>query len=119
MASRTFTDERGVEWVVLAVSPTWAERRVKKDRRIHDIGPKPRQPDRRKGGDRRSGRPERGPRTKIDPSLAGGWLVFEGAGERRRLSPAPPEWHEASEDQLRRMLAHAKVVFNPRGRLLE
>jgi hypothetical protein len=92
MASRTFTDERGVEWVLLAVSPTWSERRVKKDRRIQDIGPKPGQPDRRKGADRRSGRPERWRRTKIDPSLAGGWLVFEGAGERRRLSPATPEW---------------------------
>ena len=119
MASRTFTDDRGVQWVVLAVSPAWAERRARKERRVKDIGPKPGQPDRRKGGDRRRGLPERGPRTKIDPSLAGGWLVFEGAGERRRLSPAPSEWRDATEAELRQMLKQAKVVFNPRGRLIE
>lgn len=114
MASRTFTDQHGVEWVVLAVSPTWAERRVRKERRISDIGPRPGQPERRKGTDRRRGLTNTGPRVKINPDLAGGWLAFEGAGERRRLSPIPDGWREASDAELARLLAKAKTVH--RGR---
>ena len=120
MPSRTFTDDRGRKWVVLAVSPTQPDRRVgKKDRRVRDIGPPPGQPERRKGSDRRSRLPDGVPRTKVDPSLAGGWLVFERAGERRKVSPTPPDWHEASDEQLRQLLAQATVIFNPRGRLIE
>ncbi len=119
MASRRFSDDRGVEWVVLAVSPTSAERRTKKDRRVQDVGPGPDKPERRKGTDRRRGGEGAARRVKIDPDLTAGWLAFEGAGERRRLSPVPSGWRDASDAELRAMLARAKVVFNPRGRLVE
>src|SRR5688500_3944527 len=98
MASRRFTDDRGVEWVVLAVSPTSAERRTRgKDRRVQDVGPGPGKPDRRKGRDRRRAGDDANRRVKIDPDRLRGWLAFEGAGERRRLSPVPPTWTDASE----------------------
>ena len=117
MASRTFTDEHGVEWIVLAVSPTSAERRLSTERRVRDVGPKPGQPDRRKGGDRRRGiRTE--PRVKISPGLTHGWLAFEGGGERRRLSPVPDDWRDASDAELRQLLARATPVARP-GRLIE
>jgi hypothetical protein len=107
-----------VEWVVLAVSPTSAERRTK-DRRVRDVGPGSGKPDRRKGKDRRGGGDDTARRVKIDPDLVRGWLAFEGAGERRRLSPVPTGWLEASDAELRDLLARAKVVFNPRGRLVD
>ena len=119
MASRTFADEHGREWIVLEVSPTWTERRLRPDRRTHDIGPKPGQPERRKGEDRRRGRSEAGPRVKINPGLAGGWLAFESKRDRRRLSPVPAGWFEATEAELQRMLALATEVPGRRNRLIE
>jgi hypothetical protein len=119
MPSRTFTDALGIEWIVLQVSPAWTERRVRKERRISDIGPKPGQPDRRKtGSDRRRGLSDTGPRVKIDPSLAAGWLTFEGAGERRRLTPVPPNWLTMSDSELVQLLAKATVIAH-RRRLIE
>ena len=118
MPSRTFTDERGVEWVVLEVTPTWAERRAGPDRRVENRGPTPGRPERRTGGDRRRGLKDTGPRVKISTGLAGGWLAFEGGGERRRLTPIPAGWFDASSAELVRMLERAAVVA-VRGRLAE
>jgi hypothetical protein len=117
VASRTFTDDHGVEWIALAVAPAWAERRARKERRGTDIGPKPGQTERRKGRDRRRGASDRAPRVKIDPALATGWLAFEGAGERRRIAPIPEGWFEMSDAELARLVAKAAVVR--RRRLIE
>ncbi len=118
MASRTFTDALGVEWIVLEVKPSWTERRVRKERRVHDIGPRPGQPERRKSKDRRRGLADTGPRVKIDPGLATGWLAFEGNGERRRLTPVPPNWFAMSDSELAQLLTKATVAAR-RGRLIE
>jgi hypothetical protein len=50
---------------------------------------------------------------KLAPDLKGGWLAFEGGGERRRLSPVPPDWQRATEAELRRFLATALPVARP------
>ena len=38
------------------------------------------------------------------------WLAFVSAKERRRLSPAPPDWTEASVAELEALLARATRV---------
>ena len=38
------------------------------------------------------------------------WLVFESAGERRRLAPFPIAWEEASTEELERYLAQATKI---------
>ena len=119
MASRRFLDAQGTEWMVLEVKPTRTERRGAKDRRKKDAGPPPGQPERRKGGDRRRGLGDTGPRVKINSELAHGWLAFEGAGERRRLTPVPDGWLEMPEWQLVGLLETATVVSVRRGRLIE
>ena len=109
MTSRRFTDALGVEWMVLHVKPALTERRSRKDRRVKNVGPKPGQPDRRKGQDRRRGS-DTGPRVRLDPNLAPGWLAFEGGGERRRLTPVPSDWLTLSDQELRQLLAEAALV---------
>jgi hypothetical protein len=66
--------------------------------------------------DRRRGLADTGPRVKIPENLVGGWLAFEGAGERRRLSPIPARWEQASDAELIALLAKAAVVPSPRAR---
>jgi len=39
-----------------------------------------------------------------------GWLCFEAAGERRRLSPIPFGWEDASDDELCAFCANATIV---------
>jgi hypothetical protein len=39
-----------------------------------------------------------------------GWLVFESAGERRRLAPYPHDWNTRSPDGLEALLARATRV---------
>jgi hypothetical protein len=45
-------------------------------------------------------------------SVIHGWLAFEpaGGGEKRRLSPIPGRWENASEAELERMLERAEPV---------
>ncbi|HEY2375752.1 MAG TPA: hypothetical protein VGH98_07215 [Gemmatimonadaceae bacterium] len=38
------------------------------------------------------------------------WLVFENARERRRLSPFPIAWEDASPEELERYLAQATQI---------
>lgn len=49
-------------------------------------------------------------RAQLPEPYRGGWLVFESEREKRRLSPVPPEWHLATEAQLRTLCARAEVV---------
>lgn len=60
--------------------------------------------DRRSGDDRRDA-----PRLKaqLPGAYAGGWLCFDGEGERRRLAPAPDGWADADEGALRDWLHRA------------
>jgi hypothetical protein len=105
MAHREFRDERGRLWEVWDVIP---ERR-----------------DRRSGMDRRKSSRETFDRRKmrvlsavITGDLAKGWLVFATAMERRRYSPLPERWADASAVQLSMWCTAAKPIPLPR-RLLE
>ena len=124
MAARTFTDDHGTQWTALTVEPTWAERRAgprrvvnlddEEQRAFDDLGR-----DRRSGGDRRRGYFDVVPRVRVSSVLAGGWIAFDGGGERRRLAPIPPDWEKASDAELRELLRKATRVSARRGRLIE
>jgi hypothetical protein len=36
----------------------------------------------------------------VAPDLRMGWLSFDSGSERRRVSPIPPGWEEASDERL-------------------
>jgi hypothetical protein len=38
------------------------------------------------------------------------WLAFESAHDKRRLSPIPDDWMQASTEELQRLLALATPV---------
>jgi hypothetical protein len=40
------------------------------------------------------------PQLLTQPEFAGGWLLFESAGEKRRLAPYPDDWAHLSVEQL-------------------
>lgn len=42
--------------------------------------------------------------------LSGGWLCFEGGGEKRRLHPIPEGWETASDGHLCDLVHHAEPV---------
>ena len=122
MAHRMFTDASGNRWNVWAVVPQWADRRTGKARRTRadddpDFDP-PAIEQRRRKNDRRQGLPDQFPRIQLKGGLIGGWLAFECAHERRRLSPIPAGWETASDADLEHMLRSATAAGNPR-RLIE
>ncbi len=49
-------------------------------------------------------------RAQLPEPYRGGWLVFDSEREKRRLSPVPPDWHLAGEEQLRALCARAEIV---------
>jgi len=42
-----------------------------------------------------------------------GWLCFESSASKKRLTPIPERWREASDAELTRMLAQAQAVNRP------
>ena len=42
-----------------------------------------------------------------------GWLCFESSASKRRLTPIPPAWREADENELLRFLGQAQTVNRP------
>jgi hypothetical protein len=49
-------------------------------------------------------------RKHLPEALDDGWLVFESAGEKRRLHPIPPGWDAESDEQLWRHCLLAQPV---------
>lgn len=94
MAFRTFCDADGNEWQAFDVVPRSNERR-RYDRRS---GPRKAvsESDRR-DGDRRI---TVGGRSPLASGVHEGWLCFERGDDRRRLSPIPPNWRRATDDEL-------------------
>ena len=43
-----------------------------------------------------------------------GWLCFESKFSKRRLTPVPPRWREADDDELERLLVRAQPVIRIR-----
>jgi hypothetical protein len=104
MGYRVFKDAQGTEWQTWDVVPQLSERRVG-DRRRQRLPPPGAE---RRGVDRRvmSGR-----RPVLSAGLDGGWLCFEAAVEKRRLTPIPADWLRCGEDRLEQYLQQAKPAL--------
>ena len=105
VAKRQFFDDDGVPWIVWDVHPD-------------DLG--------RVTYDRRSGplsveaaRSELSRRNEraVHPDLRNGWLCFQAAAEKRRLTPIPADWSELPEPTLRQMLRAATPAPPADGRI--
>ncbi len=49
----------------------------------------------------------------LPEEMAGGWLCFESASEKRRMFPVPPEWERLADDKLE-ILLRAGIPVAPR-----
>lgn len=116
MSYRTFTDEHGVDWQAWDVRPRWAERRTVEDRRKVDLGPPNGIERRSEMSDRRIVLQER---SLLTSSLKSGWLAFESATEKRRLSPIPEGWDALADTELVALCRTAALVPHARKRLIE
>ena len=120
MAHRTLIDEAGVRWEVWDVRPHWTNRRSEQERRqrtIDDPDVDPPVLEERHGVDRRHVERKVVPRLTMPEGLSQGWLTFESAAERRRLSPIPSGWDTASTSELAAFCARASMVPARRVRL--
>ena len=120
MAHRTLIDETGARWEVWDVQPQWVNRRSDGERRqrsIDDPGVAPPVLEHRRGVERRHVERKPVPRVTMPEGLSQGWLTFESAAERRRLSPIPSGWETATEAQLAALCARASTVPTRRVRL--
>ena len=50
------------------------------------------------------------PEKIVSNTLEGGWLTFQSENEKRRLAPIPLYWANAPDEELRGLLARARVV---------
>jgi hypothetical protein len=109
MALRSFRTPGGVlcdVWEVTAASVPgpYATPRVR-ERRGQDLiryaGPERRKAERRRTPPRAS---------LLTPEYAGGWLTFEGGGEKRRLAPPPAGWADLPEERLVELWRRARPV---------
>ena len=84
VAIRVIHDAHGIEWQVWPVIPMLLQRAL----------------------------PHRTPesRSHLLPELQGGWLAFQSAFERRRLTPIPADWEALSAERLADLLADATPV---------
>src|SRR2546423_4990980 len=106
MAYRTFIDSHGVEWQTWDVLPKGVERRIT-DRRVCPEALS--FPDRRHV-DRRQ---VEGHWSPLTSGLRDGWLCFDGGGNRRRLTPIPPDWEECAPAALERYCGLAVAGRGP------
>jgi hypothetical protein len=93
MGYRSFKDSSGVQWDAWDVVPQLGERRVEDRRHVRQSVPFV---DRRRG----ERRIVMSRRAMMVGALSKGWLCFEGATEKRRLSPIPHDWSRCPESQL-------------------
>ena len=101
MGYRSFRDRQGIDWQAWDVVPALSERRLN-ERRTSRTGY---DSDRRVSRDRRV---TPGRRPALNSGLGDGWLCFEAATEKRRLTPIPTDWLACAVEQLERYLASAK-----------
>ena len=101
MAMRTFCDSLGRTWEVWSISPAQFERRA--DSVVSSPGVEP------------NTRPPW--RVSVGAEWNAGWLAFETSGDKRRLTPYPPNWAEWSEAELERLCERA-IPVDARRRLL-
>ena len=100
MALRTFVDSNGTEWDAFDVVPRSDERRrydrrTQAEQRADDDAQ--REAEERRENDRRL---TVGGRSPLASGVREGWLCFEHADDRRRLSPIPADWQRCSDADL-------------------
>ncbi|MDQ3950997.1 MAG: hypothetical protein M3282_11730 [Gemmatimonadota bacterium] len=106
MGYRSFKDSTGAEWDAWDVVPHLGERRMEDRRQTREeIAFR----DRR----RAERRLVMSRRAVMAGSLSNGWLCFEGATQKRRLSPIPDDWTRCSESQLEAYCQMARPVRRP------
>jgi hypothetical protein len=118
MAHRSFNDPGGREWQAWDVTPQRLDRRATEDRRATAASDRRSRADRQQAGNRRrrqrrlaSNRRTRARQPSRLPQAYGdGWLCFECMEEKRRLVPVPAGWERLSEEELARLLEHARVA---------
>ncbi len=49
-------------------------------------------------------------RTQLRGTYSQGWLCFDSASEKRRLSPIPRDWHKLTNEQLAELAGRAEVA---------
>ncbi|MFN2565525.1 MAG: hypothetical protein ABR499_11030 [Gemmatimonadaceae bacterium] len=103
MGYRSFKDSNGVEWDAWDVVPQLAERRVDNRRQARQAIP---------FGDRRQSerRVIMSRRAVMASGLSSGWLCFDGAPGKRRLSPIPADWARCPDEQLEEYCRRASPV---------
>lgn len=101
MPLRDFKDSSGTQWRVWDVAPyrTYETNRLTERRSTVTPGYTP---ERRVPPDRR--------RMSFNPGLECGWLVFESAEEKRRISPPPEGWDGCPEPELDALCRQAEPV---------
>lgn len=107
MGYRIFRDSRGAEWQTWDVVPRLGERRVS-ERRARIAMPV--ETDRRSAQTRRV---HSGPRGTLKWGMNAGWLCFETAAEKRRLTPIPSDWEKCPREQLEAYCAQARRARRP------
>jgi hypothetical protein len=109
MAYRNFIDSEGIEWQAWDVLPKAVDRRFTR-RRVSREGftlPERRRADRRK---------VEGRWTPLTSGLRDGWLCFDADGNRRRLTPIPPDWEDCPPSRLEGYCRSASAVRLPSAR---
>lgn len=103
MAYRTFIDSNGLEWQSWDVLPKGAERRLAERRvsRERVVFAE------RRHGDRRT---VEGKWMLLTSGLRDGWLCFESAEGRRRLTPIPADWESCADGDLEAYCRSANPV---------
>ena len=107
MGYRVFKDSQGSEWQAWDVVPQLTERR-EIERRVQAAPLE--HADRRRTPDRRI---IKGRRPTLTAGLDSGWLCFEHAGEKRRLSPIPSDWQRCTPAELEQYCQSAKRAPRP------
>ena len=101
MSLREFTDAAGRTWQVWETVPETPqeERAFRQNARLladaQRRAERPTRPQRPLGG-------------RFSPGREVGWLTFMAGDEKRRLSPIPPRWAEATDSQLAAYLERAE-----------
>lgn len=103
MGYRIFTDSLGTEWQAWDIIPSHAERRAR-ERRIARLAVVR---ERRQADERRLRQRER---SVLSHGMHQGWLCFEAAIEKRRLSPIPADWLRCTLARLEEYLRAAIPV---------
>ena len=107
MGYRVFRDSQGTEWQAWDVVPQLTERR-EIERRVRAAPLE--HADRRRMPDRRV---IKGRRPTLTAGLDRGWLCFENSGEKRRLTPIPPDWLRCTPAELELYCQAARRAQRP------